>query len=68
VSDPDWEAETTERPSLEWWICTDFLRLGGEKVMGPFCSEGLALTVRYYVERCTVPTTYAVDSAGRGGR
>lgn len=33
-----------------WWICTDVLARGGEKVLGPFESQELALDVRTFIE------------------
>jgi hypothetical protein len=41
-----------------WWITTGPLPAGGEKVLGPFCSQELALKVRTYLE-------FATQSAGR---
>ncbi len=37
--------------SQQWWITTDRLRDGGEKLMGPFGSRELAIEVRVYVEK-----------------
>lgn len=47
-----------------WWICTDELTRGGEKILGPFESRDLALEVRAYVEQSPrhKPRTYWVDA------
>ena len=34
----------------KWWICVDALARGGEKLLGPFESQELALEVRRHVE------------------
>lgn len=39
-----------ERVAEQWWICTDVLARGGEKLLGPFESQKLALEVRRHVE------------------
>jgi hypothetical protein len=44
-----------------WWICTDRLDHGGEKILGPFGSRDLALEVRTYVEQVKAPRTFWVD-------
>src|SRR5690242_4403831 len=33
-----------------WWIATDSLARGGEKILGPFGSRNLAIEVRVFVE------------------
>lgn len=51
----------------EWWITTDALSRGGEKVLGPFGSQELAIEVRRYVETAEAPRTFWVqrdDSTG----
>lgn len=45
-----------------WWIATNALPLGGEKVLGPFATQELAFSVRSYVEKVNHPATYWVDS------
>lgn len=45
----------------EWWICSDFRRQGGKKMLGPFQTRDLALTVREMYEVRHKPRTYAVD-------
>ena len=54
------EAQTRE----QWWICTNWLAAGGRKVLGPFESRELALTVRVYFEahREGQGRTFWVDS------
>jgi hypothetical protein len=47
--------------SERWWIATKPLHQGGEKILGPFESQELALDVRVYVEKVNAPTTYWVD-------
>jgi hypothetical protein len=54
TGDPDAPA-----PGDRWWITTDALAAGGGKVLGPFCSQELALRVRTYMEA-------ARQSAGDG--
>jgi hypothetical protein len=46
-----------------WWITTDPLSAGGEKVLGPFGDQELALKVRTYMEAAQplVRGTYWVD-------
>lgn len=48
----------------DWWIATDQLARGGEKILGPFVTRELALEVRSYVEAVKAPVTYWVDSEG----
>ena len=49
--------------TTQWWICTDQLKNGGEKKLGPFATKELALDVRNYVERAeSGDQTYWVDS------
>jgi hypothetical protein len=50
----------TDSP-LHWWITTDALARGGEKFLGPFGTQELALTVRRYVELAEAPRTFWVD-------
>ena len=55
-----------------WWICTDVLARGGEKLLGPFESQDLALEVRRHVEaggllRGKRDRTFWVDSEVHGG-
>lgn len=45
-----------------WWITTCPLPAGGEKVLGPFQSQELAISVRSFVEKDSAPRTYWVDS------
>jgi hypothetical protein len=50
----------------EWWIATNFFRLGGKKVLGPFKTKELALSVRELLEKSEVSKrTYAVDITKR---
>ena len=45
-----------------WWITTDILARGGVKVLGPFETQELALTVRTLKERAErTGITYWVD-------
>ena len=39
-----------ERAADEWWISDGDLKRGGEKVLGPFATQDLALTVRTLFE------------------
>lgn len=41
---------STDTPH-RWWITTDALARGGEKILGPFATQELALNVRTYVEK-----------------
>jgi hypothetical protein len=45
-----------------WWICTDRLHLGGEKIMGPFLLKDTARDTRTRLEQLTKPKTYWIDS------
>ena len=49
------------QPGGGWWIATDALAHGGEKVLGPFATRELALDIRRYVEAVKAPMTYWVD-------
>jgi hypothetical protein len=44
-----------------WWITTDALTRGGEKILGPFVTQQLACEVRSYVEKAEAPRTFWVD-------
>ena len=45
-----------------WWITTDILARGGKKVLGPFETQELALTVRALKEKAEgTGRTYWVD-------
>lgn len=46
----------------DWWITTDFLERGGEKVKGPFGSRGLAMEHRTFLEERERHNAYFVDS------
>lgn len=56
----------TQQPSHQaiegWWICTDFLSKGGQKVMGPFVSRDYAFAARTQLEKLNAPVTYWIDS------
>lgn len=48
---------------VQWWICTDWLKDGGKKKLGPFVTLNLALRVRGFVERAEGRDgAYFVDS------
>jgi hypothetical protein len=53
----------TDTKTGGWWIATDELAKGGEKILGPFESRDLALEVRVYVEAHPRyrPRTFWVD-------
>ena len=51
----------TEAERGQWWITTDILARGGEKILGPFATQELALSVRRYVELAEAPRTFWVD-------
>jgi len=44
-----------------WWVTTDILARGGEKVLGPFATKELAVDVRGYVELAKAPLKFWVD-------
>lgn len=48
----------------QWWITTDALAGGGEKILGPFATKELAFEVRRYVELAEAPRTFWVDQDG----
>jgi hypothetical protein len=50
-----------ENSPQNWWIATDVLARGGEKILGPFATKELALNVRRYVELAEAPRTFWVD-------
>jgi hypothetical protein len=52
---------STETPE-QWWVTTHFFHRGGEKILGPFESQELALTVRSFVERAEQHDRYFIDS------
>lgn len=54
------DAKEDTGPS-SWWVCTDWLKDGGRKVIGPFDSRALALDVRTYVEKAEGHNRYFVD-------
>ena len=54
--------DDVELRRTQWWIATAPLVMDGEKVLGPFGTQELALEVRRYVEKTTTPRTYWVDS------
>lgn len=43
-----------------WWITTG-IKQNGKKLLGPFATKDLALTVRAYVEKAEAPSTYWVE-------
>jgi hypothetical protein len=43
-----------------WWITTG-IKQGGKKLLGPFATEDLALSVRTYMEIAEAPATYWVE-------
>lgn len=47
----------------KWWIATDALARGGQKVLGPFESQDLALDVRTFLE--AVPRHKRPDGPAR---
>jgi len=51
----------------QWWITTGILTLGGEKILGPFATQELALVVRSYVEKVKGTTRLWVDSEDAPG-
>jgi hypothetical protein len=44
-----------------YWICTDQLSQGGQKVMGPFVSQDYAFAARTQLEKLNPPMTYWID-------
>jgi hypothetical protein len=60
--------ESSSKNPQAWWITTGPLPAGGEKVLGPFCSQDLALKVRSYMEAAQRAAgdgrTYWVDDEG----
>ena len=50
-----------ESSPQNWWITTGILALDGEKILGPFATQELALNVRRYVEKVEAPRTFWVD-------
>lgn len=44
-----------------WWITTSALSRGGEKILGPFGSQELAMEVRRYMETAEAPRTFWVQ-------
>jgi len=55
--------ENAPQPA-SWWIATGRLRDGGEKFLGPFATQDLAMEVRRYVELVNAPVTYWVVPEG----
>lgn len=49
-------SEPLSTDAEKWWIETE----GGDRIVGPFESRDLALTVRWYVEQCEHPATFWV--------
>lgn len=45
----------------QWWITTG-LSQGGKKLLGPFNTRDLALSVRTYMEIAEAPATYWVEA------
>lgn len=44
----------------KWWVTTG-IKQGGKKLLGPFVSRELALSVRTYMEIAEAPATYWVE-------
>jgi hypothetical protein len=53
--------------AINYWICTERLRHGGKKVLGPFSTQKLALQVRTLLEFKNQPTTYWLDTEFKRG-
>jgi hypothetical protein len=51
----------------QWWITTG-LNQGGKKLLGPFITRDLALSVRTYMEIAEAPATYWVEQEQQRNR
>ena len=49
-----------QQEELEWWVTTG-LKQNGKKLLGPFVTCDLALSVRTYMEMAGAPATYWVE-------
>lgn len=59
-------AQAVQVTPERWWIMTDWLNLGGSKVLGPFGSGELAIKVRTLLEQTTPGVTYCVEELEAG--
>jgi hypothetical protein len=52
-----------QAPASDWWVCDGILppRGNGQKIIGPFATQELALSVRTYVEKAGQRTDLWVD-------
>lgn len=58
----DRDAAVREARKQDWWVTTG-LKQNGKKLLGPFATRDLALSVRTYMEIAEVPATYWVEQS-----